>query len=192
MSQSETLVQDAAELDLKEWPKDRIEKLIEQARSELDRRNRAASLPVHVTLKVDAGNQRAGAKAWAKRIQSIDTTKHDGYGLIGDWLADGRNSKGRRDGQFEDALPEGSFVVACGRGGSWKNTTDAYVLLRVKADATFTREAGYQTFSGTGLELVAHSGESLTQEGLNEFPELAPAMKGKLSAIYYELRKAGL
>ena len=63
---------------------------------------------VYVSLYLYAGNERAGAKSWAKRITGIDPSKPSGYGLLGDFA------------DKKAAHPAGSYLVIGGFGGSWK------------------------------------------------------------------------
>jgi hypothetical protein len=143
------------------------------------------SRQVVITAKVDGGNRRAGAKSWGKVLTAIDPSKGNGYGLIGDWLPDAdRFGKGDQR-TLSAALPEGTLVVLGGRGGSHKNTTDAYVLCRVEVNASFRHSAGYQSFSGDGLALLATSGDDIdSQATLDKYPTLAPVGGSKLLAIY--------
>lgn len=138
--------------------------------------------PVVVQLEIDPGNTRAGAKRYVKQVRSIDPSQGSGYGIEGDFIPAGEHR----------AFPEGTYLLAGGRGGSWKNSTASAVLLRVKRGESFSHHAGYQEFRGEGLELVATSGDELDrQEVINSHPELAPALKSHLFPIFLALRQLG-
>lgn len=140
---------------------------------------------VVVHFELDGGNRRAGAKAWAKAVESIDPTKGNGYGILGAFLGS------RGSWEFDEALPEGTLIVCGGSGGSWKNSTQSYALFRVKRGAEGEASIGYQTYRLSGAELVASSADEVDrQEVVDRHPELAPATGSKLLAIYVALREA--
>jgi hypothetical protein len=155
-----------------------LRSLVEGERAK--RAQSASDAPVCYQLSIHAGNARAGAKGWAKELTAIEPSKPNGFGLEGPWAP--------RNG----ALASGTYLVLGGKGGSWKNSTAAYVLIRVKRGAAFSHEAGYQSFSGSGAELVATSGDELNEQAvLDRHPDLARCVGQPLFSIYAALRAAG-
>jgi hypothetical protein len=167
-------------LDVATLSNQQLDDLLGRVRGEMSRRAGFPDAPVCYSISLYAGNREAGAKAWVKEINSIDPSQPNGFGLGGDFV--------RRIG----ALPAGTLLVLGGRGGSWKCSTRAYVLVRVTRDASFEFEEGYQEFSGTGVEIVATSGDELDEQAIiDEHADLAPCAGQKLFAIYAALRAAG-
>jgi len=173
--------------DLKKMEMHELENLRDAVIAEIQSR-RDTKAPIAYHLKINGGNSRAGAKVWAKVIDGIDPSKGNGYGLLGEFL---KMPYSKDDEKIvTGALPEGTLIVACGRGGSWKNETSAYVLLQVKEEATFNHQTGYQSFSGSGVELIASSKDEINaQEIVNTYPDLAPTAGGKLLSIYAKLKE---
>jgi hypothetical protein len=152
-----------------------------------------AGKSVVFTVEVYAGNRRAGAKGWAKQVTSIDPSRPNGYGLIGEFL---NCSACKGDTlRFQGCLPEGSLLVLGGRGGSWKNSTAAYVLTRIKEGGELNLTSGYQSFQGQGMELVARSRKvqepQEVQEIVNRYPELAPAVGSLLFPLFAAVKAQG-
>ena len=176
--------------------------LIDMAQTEHARRQRIAAGPpkpkmVAVSLTLDAGNTRAGAKSWCKVITSIDPSKGNGYGIDGEFLHSGYDSKRRSTGEYTAGLSEGTLLLIGGSGGSHKNQTRYYVLAVVQEGAALERDSGYQHFSAAGVQFICSS-QSGPKTGydrqamLDQYPALAPAAQTGLLPIYYELAKRGL
>ena len=139
-------------------------------------------------LKIEAGNKRAGATGWVKTVTEIDPTKSHGYAVEGDFL----ESAG--EGLWRCAHPEGTLLLAGGRGGSWKTKTFTYLLLRVKAGEKDTYQSGYQSFKWSGLELVATDSDKTYrshQKLVDRYPEMAVALHHPLLPILEALKDAG-
>lgn len=156
---------------------DRLKELQAQLRGEAG----DSSPPISVSLQVDPGNKKAGSRTWAKRVTGLNPKKGNGYGILGDFVP------------LEAAHPAGTLLLVCGTGGSWKNGTTSYVLLRVARGAEFEWSYGYQEFQGTGVELLAtHDTEVDKQAILDKHPDLASAAGKPLFPIFVALRQAGL
>jgi hypothetical protein len=159
-----------------------LAQLIASATLEQERRTAAMSPPVAITIRLDAGNERAGARGWIKHIKGIVPSKGNGFGLIGDFVDAGQH-----------AAKEGDFFVACGSGGSWKNSTKHYFLLRVKSGATVSEERGYQKINASNCELIAQDTKWSDDEvtaALTKYPDLAPTVATKWLPIYFALKVA--
>jgi hypothetical protein len=130
------------------------------------------------SLDLDGGNEKAGAKAWAKQITGIDLVNAKTcYGFEGKWLDEA------------GCLPAGSFVLIGGKGGSWKNSTSSYVLAQIEEGATLEFDGGYQHFKGNNIKLLASDGKIKGAEAqaiLSRYPELAPAVGGVLLPLFFE------
>jgi len=63
-------------------------------------------------------------KSWAKVLESVDTTKPNGYAFVGNWLRRGEKAE----------LPIGSFVLTYDEPGSMKNWYPVVKLYRVTPD----------------------------------------------------------
>lgn len=167
-------------IDIETWPDAALHELISMVQDVLARRH-TTNIPVAYNFSLGAGNRRAGAKAWVKRITGVDPTKGNGYGILGDFVRD------------EGAVPEGTYLLVGGSGGSWKNTSWTYALVCVGKGRTFDIRNRYQAFCGDGAALVASSTDEVAvQEVLARFPELAPSVGKPLFPIYAALRAAGL
>lgn len=170
-------------IDLKGMSVPDLNRLLSSVSAELMRRwgvGEDHEGPVYYTMSLYGGNARAGAKVWAKELTGIDPSQPNGFGLEGPWAP--------RSG----AQQPGRYMVAGGKGGSWKNASSSYVLLRVKRGAEFQFSNRYQEFSGTGLELVASSVDKLDEQAvIDVHPDLAPSAGGKLFPIYAALRSMG-
>ncbi len=151
---------------------------------------KSQNIAVCFWAKINPGNARAGAKAWAKKIDGLDTSKPNGYGLLGDFW---KNTGQRKSdvSLFEGALPEGTFLVLCGRGGSWKNSTEIYVLAKIKTGAKISLNSGYQILEAENLELIADSDTKICQEDVSAYPELAKFVGRPLAMIALALKKSG-
>lgn len=95
--------------------------LIDMAQTEHARRQRLAAEPpqskmVAVSLTLDAGNTRAGAKSWCKVITRLDPSKGNGYGIEGEFLRPGYDSKRRSTGAYTAGLSEGTLLLIGGSG----------------------------------------------------------------------------
>ena len=136
------------------------------------------SRPSQLSCIWTGGNTRAGAKAWAKAVSKIDPAKRNGYGIEGEFLRSDANDPET----YHVALPAGSYLLLGGRGGSWKNSTTNYALVRATRDGVLDYHAGYQDFEGTGVELVASSRDQVDkQAALDEYPR--PGTHGPRSAV---------
>lgn len=149
-----------------------------------------------ITLHLDGGNTKAGAKSWAKTVRKIDPSHADGWGLGGEFLNLAYNKRDDTK-SFSGDLPEGSFVLLGGSGGSWKNQSRSYCLCRVAAGAEFKFDRFYQHFSGTGLEIVTSNREKDQPSGdeadalMARFPSLKHT-QDDLWTVYAALLQAGL
>ena len=63
-------------------------------------------------------------KHWAKALESVDTTKPNGYAFLGNWLRRGERAE----------LTVGSYVLTYDEPGSMKNWYPAVKLYRVTPD----------------------------------------------------------
>jgi hypothetical protein len=167
-------------MDVRELPDHELADLLGAVQREMARRAQVEGAPVCYSLSLYAGNSKAGAKAWAKHITAIDPSQPNGFGVEGPWAP--------RSG----ALPAGSYLLLGGKGGSRRTATKSYALVRVRRGETFEHSAGYQEFSGRGLELVATSADELPEQAiLDQHPELAPCVGQPLFPIYAALRAVG-
>ena len=176
---------------------DELNALLTAILAELKSRETAAAPApknVLISLTLDGGNSRAGAKSWAKRITGVDPSKGNGYGIEGDFI-DCQSSRRSDSRTASQALPEGTLLLLGGSGGSWKNQSRSYALVRVAAGKEFEFDCAYQHFSGTGLELLASNRESDQpddpQAVIDQHPDLAPIAGRDLFAIYVKLRELG-
>lgn len=144
---------------------------------------------VDVTLKINAGNHKAYNKIWAKWITGVDSSQSGCYGLQGGFAKIPYSKSDEKI--LTGSIPEGTLIIVYAKGGTWKNHTSAYVLLKAHAGATFFRQAGYQTFTGENFELIAHSGEQYTEAEeekiIAQYPDLAQYTE-KQFPIFYRLK----
>lgn len=85
-------------MDLTKLSIEELNKLIEDAKAELE--NRKEEKIIYIT-EFRRGN--SGYKRWAKEITSIDLTKTDCYAFSGNWL--------KKDDEVENIVSKGSYVL---------------------------------------------------------------------------------
>ncbi len=85
-------------MDLTKLSIEELNKLIEDAKAELE--NRKGEKIIYIT-EFRRGN--SGYKRWAKEITSIDLTKTDCYAFSGNWL--------KKDDEVENIVSKGSYVL---------------------------------------------------------------------------------
>jgi len=148
-------------------------------------RDRGDKAPIQIRLRVHCGAGRT--KLWAKRIRRADPRRGNGYGLEGQWLTFSGS-------ECRVAVPEGSFLVvyAHGEREDERVITTTIALLRVRRGARLNFDRGAQRFEGENLEFVTHNkAEVETQELLDRYPELAPAVGREYFPIFTALKEFG-
>jgi len=148
-------------------------------------RDRGDGAPTQIRLSVHCGAGRT--KRWAKRVRRADPRRGNGYGLEGPWLTFSGN-------ECRVAVPERSFLVvyAHGEKDDERIITTTIALLRVRRGARLNFDRGAQRFEGENLELVTHNkAEVETQELLDRYPELAPAVGREYFPIFAALKESG-
>ena len=85
-------------MDLTKLSIEELNKLIEDAKAELE--NRKEEKIIYIT-EFRRGN--SGYKRWAKEITAIDTTKTDCYAFSGNWLS--------KEDETENLVSKGSYVL---------------------------------------------------------------------------------
>ncbi len=131
---------------------------------------------------------RANVKLWIKLAQQIDPEYGNGYGVLGPFIV----SKG--------AHAEGTMMVIGMREHFCGGETVAYLALRVRHDVCMTRcitriwriNTAREVW-GEWREIVATSRDKVdSQQIVDKWPDLAPAVGTKMLPIYAALRGAGL
>lgn len=160
-------------------------------RSQIDRElaARANTAPLVATqLNFNAGNRRAGAKCWVKIPSGVDTTKPNGWGIIGSF-ANEINPDKTDTHYFDVRGSEGTLIVASGAGGSYRNSTTIHVVLRIKIGAKLEFSSGYQRLSGDNLEFIECKKDRT--EILNTYPDLKD-MKPEWLEVFALLMSLGI
>lgn len=173
------------EIDVKNASRTELAEIMARIRArerELREQDSDDSEPVAYALTLNAGNKTAGAKSWVRTVDAVDGSKTDtGFGFVGEWQGE------------TGALPSGTLLLVGGRGGTHDKSTSHSALLRVKAGATFTSRAGYQSFEGSGVELLAEGAKlpvEKVQAIVSRYPDLAPAAKGYYLPLYFAAMEA--
>jgi hypothetical protein len=152
---------------MKPKPDDSFRELRALSVTELNRRRsridqelaNRANHPQMVTaeITINAGNRLEGAKCWIKKLSDIypiDPRRGNISGIPGKFLASIKRRKKGDTRKFVIRCPEGTMLVAGGRGGSRGKTSAAYITLSVAKGAKLEYKSNYQSFSGTGVERV--------------------------------------
>jgi hypothetical protein len=165
---------------------------LKRLRTKIDEEIAHRSVPVRMVdaeLTIDAGNRRAGAKCWVKEVSGIDPSREGGWGFAGKFLPEQDRFNKSDARTFIIRRNEKTLLVASGTGGSYKNTTTAHVVLRVKKGAKTEYSSVYQKFSGIEVELLEH--KRIPEAILKLYPELAP-VKADWFEVYAILRSSGI
>lgn len=85
-------------MDLTKLSIEELNKLIEDAKAELE--NRKEEKIIYIT-EFRRGN--SGYKRWAKELTSVDTTKTDCYAFAGTWL--------KKEDEIENSVTKGSYIL---------------------------------------------------------------------------------
>jgi hypothetical protein len=148
-----------------------------------------AALPVDVLIDISPGSLQCGAHGWLKLISGINLARADGYGLLGEFLPSGFDRFGRPDFVYRTALVAGSYLVAGARG----HGSDLVAVFRVARGTDATVRHRRQVIRATNAELLARAPDLDldVQAVLDDAPELAPVVHGRLLGIFYALKNAG-
>ena len=142
---------------------------------------------VAVTFATYAGNQRAGSKTWAKRIDTMRPSRGNGYDFTGEFIAGSVAASGTV------SIKEGTFLIVSASGGSHKNRSTTTILLQVEEGANYSHESGYQTFAGDGATLIATSDDVIDpQKMIDAHPDLDPFVGKPMAPLALALRERGL